>query len=357
MIQSEDLLKVLIKNKVNFFTGVPDSVLSKFTEVLKQNHIVAVNEGSAVAIAIGNYIKSKKISCVYMQNSGLGNSINPLISLASKGIYSIPMVLLIGWRGMPGLTDEPQHKLQGKVTQKFLKLLNIKYIYIKKNNELNKIDNLIKFSKKNKEPVAILISNKTLSNKCNTKINYNLNNIDRDSFIKKILENVKKNDRIISSTGYTSRALYQKRKQIKANKAKDFYMVGAMGHTAGVSLGTALTNRYKTICLDGDGSFLMHLGSLVTLSENIKKNFLYFLLDNETHESVGNQSTSSKKIDFKKFSASFKFQKFIEISSNKNLDKNLKRIFQSQKLTFVHVKTRLSANNKLIRPKNLKIDF
>ena len=357
MIQSEHILKILKKNNINFFTGVPDSVLSNFTQIIKKNHIVAVNEGSAVAIAIGRYIKTKKISCVYMQNSGLGNSINPLISLASRDVYSIPMILIIGWRGMPNIPDEPQHKLQGKVTKQLLNLLNIKHIYLNNNNDLEKINNLIKFAKKNKCPVAILISKNSLKNNSHNKIIYKKKNIDRDEFIENILKKVKKNDRIISSTGYISRALYQNRKKIKNSIGKDFYLVGGMGHAAGVSLGTSLYNKFKTICLDGDGSFLMHLGSLVTLSEKANKNLFYFLLDNQTHESVGNQKTSSKNINFKYLSSSLKFDKFYEISNERNLNKKLNKIFLNRKKTFIHVKMNLSKNNKLLRPKIIKINF
>lgn len=359
MIQSEDLLKTLKKNKVNFFTGVPDSVLSKFTQIVKKNHIVAVNEGSAVAIAIGRYIKSKKISCVYMQNSGLGNSINPLVSLAAKEVYSIPMILLIGWRGMPNLSDEPQHRLQGKITKQFLNLLNIKYIFLKENKDISKLSSLINHSKKNNCPVAILISNKTLKNNLNRKIKYNYkSNVDRDRFIENILKKLKRNDRIISSTGYISRSLYQKREILKKKvHGKDFYMVGGMGHTGGVSLGVNLYNKYKTICLDGDGSFLMHLGSIITLSECVKKNLFYFVLDNQKHESVGNQFTSSKHINFKKLSESFKFDKYYQINNENNLSKLLDKIFLNKKKTFIHVKMSLSKNNKLLRPKVLKINF
>ena len=202
MIEVRDLFFKLKKQGIKNFSGVPDSVLKYFTNYLDRiktiNHITCSNEGGAVANAIGEYLSKKKLSCVYMQNSGMGNAINPLISIAHKDIYSIPMILLIGWRGSPKVKDEAQHKKQGKITLKLLKLLDIKYLILNKNKDLKNISNIINFSKRNKIPVALIIKNNVLKFSRYTleqsdKIN-NVKNkkIDRSNFINILLKNTKK---------------------------------------------------------------------------------------------------------------------------------------------------------------------
>ena len=171
MIKVESLINLLEKNKSNFYTGVPDSVLKELSSSLpnkdKNQHIIATNEGSAVSLGIGHYLSTKKIPCVYMQNSGLSNALNPLISIAHQKVYSIPLILIIGWRGSPRLKDEPQHNVKGKITEQILKLLNIKYTILRSDKDLNKFDKQIKLAKKNNSIVACLIEQGTLEK--NTK--------------------------------------------------------------------------------------------------------------------------------------------------------------------------------------------
>ena len=164
MINVNDFLNIIKKNKINFFSGVPDSVLKELSKKIehKKNHIIAANEGAAVSLGIGNYLSTKNVPCIYMQNSGLSNAINPLISIAHKSVYSIPLILIIGWRGSPNSKDEPQHIAKGKITKKILQLLNIKYSILKNKPDLLKFDKLIKYSKKNKSIVACLIEQNIL---------------------------------------------------------------------------------------------------------------------------------------------------------------------------------------------------
>ena len=214
-------------------------------------------------MGIGYYLETKKVPCIYMQNSGLGNAINPLISIAHKKVYSIPMVLLIGWRGASGEIDEPQHMIKGKITKKLLQLLNIKSCVLNKVSDLNKLDLLIKNSRKNNSIVACLVKNKTLTTNSRVKKkNIKQENIDRDKFILNLLKSINKKAKIISTTGYTSRAVMKARLDSNLNKGKDFYMVGGMGHSLSVALGMSLQSKNEVICLDGDGSILMHMGSL-----------------------------------------------------------------------------------------------
>ena len=161
MIFTEELIKVLETSNVSFYTGVPDSILKPLSKIInkknKKKHIVAVNEGSAVSIGIGYHLSTKKVPCIYFQNSGLGNAINPLVSIAHKKVYSIPLLLMIGWRGFPNSNDEAQHNTKGEITPNILKLLNIKYIELSKKNDLKKLSKLIKYSKKNSVQIIFLI--------------------------------------------------------------------------------------------------------------------------------------------------------------------------------------------------------
>ena len=357
MIKVNALINLLKKNNTNFFTGVPDSVLKELSSSLqnvnKKNHIIATNEGAAVSIGIGHYLSTKKIPAIYMQNSGLSNALNPLISIAHEKVYSIPLILIIGWRGSPRLKDEPQHNVKGKITEQILKLLNIKYTILRSISDLNKFDRQIKLAKKNKSIVACLIEQGTLEKSKNIKKKKDFYNLDKEVFLKNLLENLNKNTKIISSTGYNSRELMYLREKYKFKKTKDFYMVGGMGHTSSVALGYSLSSKNKTICIDGDGSLLMHLGSIKTAGTFANKNFKYILLNNNAHDSVGGQSTYSNDIDFEKLSKSLGFQKFYSIKDLKNLKTIIKKFLLDKSLCFLEVKVTNSKIKKLPRPTDL----
>ena len=357
MINSKKLFEFFNKKNINFFCGVPDSVLkslSSFFDKKNNQHLIATNEGSAIGIAIGYHLSTKKIPCVYLQNSGLGNAINPLSSITHKKVYSIPILILIGWRGGPNSHDEPQHKVTGKITKNLLKLLDIKYCLIKSYNDFNKISNLIKFAKKENKPVACLIENNILfSNEKIKKLRKNDHEILRSNIIEVLLKNISYKTLIISSTGYTSRELFQLRKLKKLNNGKDFYMVGGMGHATSVSLGASIFNKNNTVCLDGDGSLLMHMGSLFSISIFGKKNLKYILINNNSHESVGMQPTYSEKIDFKLFSKSLGFNNFYRIIKNRDIQKILSKFLKSKGPSFLEIKTKSFNLRNLERPKKL----
>ena len=357
MIKVNSLISLLKKNNSNFFTGVPDSVLKELSFSLqnksKSNHIIAANEGAAVSLGIGHYLSTKRVPCIYMQNSGLSNALNPLISIAHEKVYSIPLILIIGWRGSPKIKDEPQHNVKGKITENILKLLNIKYTVIRSNNDLKKFDKQIKNAKKKNAIVACLIEQGTLEEikKINKKKDsYQLN---KEIFLKTLLQALEKNTKIIASTGYNSRELMYLRDKYKIKKNNDFYMVGGMGHTTSVALGYSLFSKKKTICVDGDGSLLMHLGSIKTAGSFANRNFKYILLNNNSHDSVGGQSTYANGVDFEKLSKSFGFKKFHSIKNNKNLKKSIRKFITDKSLSFLEVKVSNNKIKKLPRPTNL----
>lgn len=357
MISTKKFYSIIIKNKINFMSGVPDSCLKNFlnyVEKKKIEKISAPNEGCAVSIGVGYYLKTKKIPLIYMQNSGFGNAIDPLTSLCAKQVYSIPLFMLIGWRGSPNMNDAPQHLMVGKTILKQLKLFKIKSCVIKKDSDLKNVSKLINYAKKNKTPVACLIEPKVFS-----KVNYkhklreNKNFISRPEAISTILDNLKNKTKIVSTVGYTSRELHQLNKSKKKSLAKEFLMVGGMGHTATTSLGLSFKNDKDVICFDGDGSFLMHMGGIAT-AVIYSKNFKYVLFDNNSHESTGNQITLSNRLDFKKLAYGFGFKKYFKLENSKNYKNKLSKYINLKGKVFIHIKNKIGSLETLTRPSSLR---
>ncbi len=360
MIYINNFLKFLKKNKIDFYTGVPDSILKKLSLKIdnfsSNKHIISTNEGSAVALGAGYYFSKKKLPAIYMQNSGLGNAINPLISITNKKVYSIPMLLIIGWRGAPGTNDEVQHLEKGKITKNLLELLKIKTIELKNEKDFKKLKNLITISKKNSIPVACLIKKNTLvsnTNQKQKKVSIYPKALERAYVLEEILKNIKNSTDLISTTGFTSRELYQIRLNKKLKKGKDLYMVGGMGHSAMVALGNSYFKKNESICLDGDGAALMHLGSLSILGNFGKKNLKYILLNNSSHESVGGQKTIASKINFKALAKSFNFKRYLISSTKVNFKKNLKKFLKLKGPSFFEIQIKNKSMHNLKRPKNL----
>lgn len=358
MIKASSLLNILNKNNSKFYTGVPDSVLKEFCNEIKKfgkkKHLIATSEGAAVSLGIGHYLSTKEIPTIYMQNSGLSNALNPIISIAHKNVYSIPLILIIGWRGSPKLHDEPQHKVKGKITKQILKLLNIKYIVLRSNLDLKKFDKIIKNAKKNNSIVACLIEQGILRGSKLIKKKKDYYKLGKEFFLKTLLENLNSKTKIVSSTGYNSREIIYLRNKYKLKKASDFYMVGGMGHTSSVALGYSLSSKKQILCIDGDGSLLMHLGSIKTAGTFANKNLKYILLNNNTHDSVGGQTTYSSGTDFKKLSESLGFKKYYSIKYKRNIKKTLKDFLSQNKLSFLEAKISNNKIKNLPRPMDLK---
>jgi phosphonopyruvate decarboxylase len=359
MINAEKLLFTLKKKKINFFSGVPDSVLSPFINLLrlnKEKNIICANEGGAIALGLGYYLSTKKIPLVYFQNSGLSNAINPLVSVAHEKIYSLPLLLLIGWRGAPGIKDEPQHIVKGKITKKLLKLLKIKNIVINNEGDFKKVEELINYIKKKNKIGAILVkNNKIYCQKKYLKLNQSNNSlIKRRDAIKILLERISRKDKLISTTGYTSRELFQTRKQHNLKKGKDFYLAGGMGHASMVSLGVSLNNKNNVICLDGDGSLLMQLGSLISTGFKSSNNFKHILFNNGSHESVGNHLIDSQKVNLKYVVKSFGYRNYFICKNKKKFQGILDKFLKSSGPSFFEITIQQGTFEKLIRPANFK---
>ena len=363
MSYSKKIIKTLKKNKISFFTGVPDSILKNFSSKLpiSNNHIITANEGGAISLATGYHLSSKKIPLVYFQNSGLGNTINPISSMAHKNVYGIPMILFVGWRGCPGKNDEVQHNVQGKITLKQLNLLNIKYKIFNKDKYEKQIKELVNITKKTNGPTALLFKKNDLKEQksnSNTHLQKKLK-IDRSQFLKSLIK-ISGKSSIIASTGFTSRELYQIRENESKNLNRDFYMVGAMGHTSMVALGISIKTKNNVICLDGDGSFLMHMGASSICANFAKENFKYILLNNGCHESVGSQPTVIGNINLKQFSKSLGYKKYFLLKDEKKIITHIKSFLKSNGPSFLEVKIRTGTFRNLKRIKNLskiKLNF
>ena len=359
MIEVKKLFSFLKKKNIDFFAGVPDSILKKTKEYfdkLDKKHLITANEGSAISVCIGHYLSTGKLACAYMQNSGLGNAINPLASIAHQKVYSIPILLIIGWRGAPGTKDEAQHEVKGKITRKLLKLLNIKFCEVKTYKDFKKLDNLIKFSKKFKCPVACLIKKDILFDKKSYKKSKKKFNsgIKRETFLNSLLGKVNLKSKIISTTGYTSRELFQIRKHKNTHyQGNDFYMVGGMGHASMVSLGVAMNNKRDIICLDGDGSLSMHMGSLTTIGFKKLKNFKHIILNNRSHESVGGQNTNLENLDLNKLSKSCGYKNYFFLDNERIMKRIIFNFLKSKGPSLLEVKIKLGTIQNLGRPKKL----
>ena len=267
------------------------------------------------------------------------------------------MILFIGWRGAKNIKDEIQHKVQGKITLDQLRLLNIKYKIFNKRSYKNQLNELIDIAKKNNQPVALIFRSGDLESTENKKTKNKKTDKDimltRSEFIDELVKN-SKNLKIISTTGFTSRELYQTRMLIDKTSNNDFYMVGGMGHTSMVALGYSLGSKKKTICLDGDGSFLMHMGSVVISSKFGVNNFKYILLNNSCHESVGKQPTAIDKIDLEKFVFSIGYKRYFLIDKKDKLKKILKTFLDCSGPSFLNVLINPKTKKNLLRIKNLQ---
>jgi phosphonopyruvate decarboxylase len=364
MLSPSVFFNFLKKNGINFYVGVPDSLLKNFCyyvskKLSNKQHIISANEGSAIAIASGHNISTGKIPFVYLQNSGLGNAVNPILSLADKKVYSIPMLVMVGWRGQPGIKDEPQHQTQGHITIDLIKSLKKKFKILDGNEkeDLKKTSQALKLAKKNLEPVFLLVKKNTFKKITNPKKNKS-QLLSRENAIYLVSEIFKKNFKIIATTGMISRELYEIRKNKNENNYNDFLTVGSMGHASQIALGICLNVKKKIICLDGDGAFLMHMGGVSTIGNLGLKNFIHIVLNNESHDSVGGQPTSASSTSLTKVAKACGYKNIIgPLKTQRNILKNLKLSLKYKTgPSFIEIKVKNGSRNNLGRPKEKPIN-
>ncbi|MDE7033480.1 MAG: phosphonopyruvate decarboxylase [Mucispirillum sp.] len=361
MISPEFFYNLLDNKEISFFTGVPDSLLKSFCAYVTDHksfkeNIIAANEGNAVCIAAGYYSATGKIPLVYMQNSGEGNIVNPILSMADKELYSIPMLLLIGWRGEPGTSDEPQHIKQGRVTLNILDSMEIKYEILENTDEnvITQIERVSDYLHKHKEPFALIVKKNTfgeykLQNKIKDKYA-----VKREDAIKHIISCADDDSLFISTTGMISRELYELREMNNQSHHADLLVVGAMGHASSIALGAALNTSKQIYCLDGDGAVLMHMGALSIIGSIKPKNLCHIVLNNGAHDSVGGQPTVAFNVDLCQIAKSCNYEYIERVDTLEKIKPALKNA--NNKCSFIEIMVSKGNRSDLGRPKQKPCD-
>jgi phosphonopyruvate decarboxylase len=359
MLSPHDFHNLCTKHGIDFFTGVPDSLLKDFcayiTDHVPENqHVIAANEGGAVALTVGHYLATGRYGLVYMQNSGQGNAVNPLTSLADPDVYSIPMILLIGWRGEPGIKDEPQHVKQGKITLKILDTLDIPYRLLPENIEeaTQCMEELKTEMSANKRPVALVVKKGTFDSYKLKKIVQDISTLSRENAIQIIAEALGTNDIVVSTTGMISRELYEYREAVDGSHSSDFLTVGSMGHASQIAMGIALAKPDRQVfCLDGDGAAIMHMGTLAIIGSRKMENFKHIIINNAAHYSVGGQPTVGGETGFAKIADACGYKATWVIKTKEELKQILPRLCSSQGPSLLEVQVGKGARIDLGRPK------
>lgn len=356
MIRPERLYNFFKQQGINFYTGVPDSLLKDLIKYIrdhagKEEHVITANEGLAIALASGYHFSTGKLPVVYLQNSGLGNIINPITSLADKEIFAVPMLLLIGWRGRPGVKDEPQHIKMGRITVPMLEVLEIPFYTLDADEgaSFNKITQAISEARKEQKPVALLLPEEIFE-KYEGIPETNNYTFTREDVIKKIISNLKGTETVICTTGKTGREFYELN-VLAGKKIKKYILsVGAMGHASHIALGIKMNTGEKVMVLDGDGALLMQMGSLPTIAHYATNNFIHIVINNGSHESVGGQPTEGFFADCCGIAKASGYKKTICITNDKELGDWLHSGLLSTETQFVEIRTNQQSRSDLRRP-------
>lgn len=343
----------------DFYTGVPDSQLKALCDYLMdrygidpKHHIIAANEGNCAALATGYHLATGKVPVVYMQNSGEGNIINPVLSLLSDKVYAIPAVFIVGWRGEPGIHDEPQHIYQGEVTIKLLEDMGIESFIIGKETSDDEVEARMAEFKEilaSGKDVAFVIRKGALTDA--PKVKYkNDNSMVREEIIQHIVK-VSDEDPIVSTTGKASRELFETRAANGQSHKYDFLTVGSMGHSSSIALGIAVNKPdLKIWCVDGDGAVLMHMGSMAVIGVNKPKNLIHVVINNGAHETVGGMPTVAGSIDLVSIAKACGYSNAVCVENFDDLDKALEVAKELDELSFIEVKCSIGAREDLGRP-------
>ncbi len=361
MIDTADFIIGLESAGIRFVAGVPDSLLkdicARITSSLgPEQHIVATNEGSAVGLAIGHHLATGHPALVYMQNSGLGNVINPLTSLADPEVYAVPIVLMIGWRGelledQSQLLDEPQHVRQGQITLNQLDILSIPYRVIDGNTKDIKaiLQEAASSAISRCGPYALVVRKNTFSRFDLEPLHEQFSDLSREDAIRMIISILPTDAAIISTTGMASRELYELRKQGNLDHDRDFLTVGGMGHASQIATGIALTRPdLSVVCIDGDGAILMHAGALAINADC--PNLLHIVLNNAAHDSVGGQPTKGNVIHFDRVATAFGYSYAECAVGGEELKIKLKSMLKLHGSKLLEIRCRCGARKDLGRP-------
>lgn len=350
-----DFLNIL---NADFYTGVPDSLLQPLCNYLmdtfgiSKQHIIAANEGNCAAIAAGYHLATGRIPVIYMQNSGIGNAVNPIASLLNDKVYAIPSIFIVGWRGETGVSDEPQHIFQGKVTVPLLKLLDIQTYVVTSNSTIQELMHCMREFRRllsQGKSVAFVIKKGALSynvaaHYCNEYVQM------REDIIRHIVAAASE-DVLICTTGKAGRELFEIREANKQSHEHDFLTVGSMGHCSSIAFGIALQKPEQRVwCIDGDGAALMHMGAMAVIGAHKPNNLIHIVINNGAHESVGGLPTVAEQIDLTEIAKGCGYSFVERVCDSTDLDGVLQEAKERELLCFIEVKAAIGARKGLGRP-------
>ena len=365
MIRPEFFIEALRQKGIDCFAGVPDSLLKNIcayiTDHFDASHnIIAANEGAAVGFAAGHYLATGQPACVYMQNSGEGNIINPLASLTDREVYNIPVLLLIGWRGRPGVHDEPQHVKQGKVTTGLLNVMGVNYEVLSKEEDkaAKQIEKAASALLDN-EVFALVIEKDTFDEYKLQNVNANDLTMTREEAIQTVASALSSKDVIVSTTGMISRELFEARTAWGQGHERDFLTVGSMGHASQIALGIALEKTDRRVwCFDGDGATIMHMGSMAIVASKKPANYIHVVFNNGAHDSVGGQPTVGLSIDLAAVAKALGYSAAFSVSTIQELKSQLSILNSqfSEGPVLIEVKVKKGNRKDLGRPTTTPIE-
>ena len=359
MIRAPFFYNTLASNHIDFYAGVPDSLLKNLCAYITDHadaahHIIAANEGGAMGLAAGHYLATGQIPVVYMQNSGEGNIINPLASLTDPDVYNIPVLLVIGWRGKPGVHDEPQHVKQGKITTGLLNVMGIDYTVLSKEEDKAEvqIQKAVAYMQATKQCYALIIEKDTFETYTLQNVENNDLTMSREEAIQTVAAALGEKDCIVSTTGMISRELFEYRAAMNQGHERDFLTVGSMGHASQIALGIALAKQDRSVwCFDGDGASIMHMGSMAIVANKAPRNYIHVVFNNGAHDSVGGQPTVGLKIDLPAVAKAVGYSQVFSVDNKKSLQAVLSSLSSSTGgATFIEVKVKKGNRKDLGRP-------
>lgn len=360
MIKSSHLFETLAKRGITFYTGIPDSLLKDFCayvtdHVDKSLHVITANEGNAVALSAGHYLGTGRPGLVYLQNSGLGNTVNPLLSLNDPEVYGLPVLLMIGWRGEPNVKEEPQHIKQGRITPALLDAMEIPWqILDSSSTDIEVIvDTAMEQMQDRSGPVALLVRKGAFVPYALQKNVQSHYSFVREKAIQQLIEQLDPEDKVVATTGMPARELYELRMARGDGMDNDFLTVGSMGHASSIALGLARSQpERRVICLDGDGSVLMHMGSLAIVGQSEQQNLIHVVLNNGAHDSVGGQPTCAFAIDLAGIARACGYREVLAVEEPKEIDQAFAALLESKGPSFLEIRINKGARTDLGRPKS-----
>eukprot|EP01029_Cantina_marsupialis_P006147 TRINITY_DN16691_c0_g2_i1.p1 TRINITY_DN16691_c0_g2~~TRINITY_DN16691_c0_g2_i1.p1 ORF type:complete len:431 (-),score=138.82 TRINITY_DN16691_c0_g2_i1:155-1255(-) len=355
---------MLDERGMNFFTGVPDSLLKDFCAYITDNstpekHLITANEGAAVGYAAGYHMATGKVPIVYMQNSGLGNTVNPIMSLADPGVYSIPMLMIIGWRGEPGKRDEPQHRVQGAKTPAMLASMDIPFEVLPDFAEGAEevLDHALHYIKKRNAPYALLVKKQTFEKYALKNTVVNEFPLSREEFLEQIIPKLDRWDVVVGTTGFTSREIFELREKYNQDHSRDFLTVGSMGHAATIGLGIAAAKPSRNVYVfDGDGAALMHMGGMATIGKLAPKNLKHVIINNIVHDSVGGQPTGCENVDFGKVAEGCGYKTILSATTIEEIQEAVPKFQNAEGPALLEVFVHGGARKDLGRPTTTPIE-